>query len=204
MNPEAILGSLIRGALLGSGKSSQGALRYLTGGRGSFLTASTVLAAAGVAWGLYEAARQPPSAPAASLPSAGGGVPPLPAPPLPDDLLRLVRLAISAARADGDLSLTERGLILEHARQAGAEALLAPELQNPRPLGEIVAGVTDPGHRAEMYTLAYVVVHADEGVSGAERIYLAQLAHFLGLDPAATSRLEAEADAGVAAAAGAR
>ena len=32
-------------------------------------------------------------------------------------------------------------------------------------------------------------------VSGAERIYLAQLAHALGLDPATTARLESEAAA---------
>ena len=57
-----------------------------------------------------------------------------------------------------------------------------------------MAGVTDPKLKAELYTLAYSIVRADEGVTGAERIYLAQLAHQLGLDPAATKRLEAEAD----------
>jgi uncharacterized membrane protein YebE (DUF533 family) len=43
-----------------------------------------------------------------------------------------------------------------------------------------------------MYILAFTIVHADEGVSGAERIYLAQLAHQLGLDTGATDRLEEE------------
>jgi uncharacterized membrane protein YebE (DUF533 family) len=38
-------------------------------------------------------------------------------------------------------------------------------------------------------------VRADEQVNGAERIYLAQLAHLLGLDPAAVSKLEATASA---------
>ena len=40
--------------------------------------------------------------------------------------------------------------------------------------------------------LAYTILKADEQVSGAERIYLAQLAHQLGLDVAAVSSLEAE------------
>jgi uncharacterized membrane protein YebE (DUF533 family) len=34
-------------------------------------------------------------------------------------------------------------------------------------------------------------------VSGAERIFLAQLAHALGLDPAATARIEAQTAAGI-------
>jgi uncharacterized membrane protein YebE (DUF533 family) len=35
-------------------------------------------------------------------------------------------------------------------------------------------------------------VRADEQVSGAERVYLAQLAHQLGLDPATVTQLEAD------------
>ena len=38
--------------------------------------------------------------------------------------------------------------------------------------------------------LAFTIVRADETVSGAERIYLAQLAHQLGLDAATAARLE--------------
>jgi uncharacterized membrane protein YebE (DUF533 family) len=110
-------------------------------------------------------------------------------------LRRLVRLAISAARADGDLSLEERGRILARAREIGAEELVTEELTALRPLAEIVGGVSDPELKAELYTLAYNIVRSDEGVTGAERIYLAQLAHQLGLDPAATQRLETETDA---------
>ena len=40
--------------------------------------------------------------------------------------------------------------------------------------------------------LAFTIVRADENVSGAERIYLAQLAYQLGLDDAATRALETE------------
>jgi uncharacterized membrane protein YebE (DUF533 family) len=38
--------------------------------------------------------------------------------------------------------------------------------------------------------LAYTILRADEQVSGAERIYLAQLANLLGLDPATVKALE--------------
>ena len=38
--------------------------------------------------------------------------------------------------------------------------------------------------------LAYTIVRADEQVTGAERIYLAQLANLLGLDPATVQQLE--------------
>jgi uncharacterized membrane protein YebE (DUF533 family) len=58
-----------------------------------------------------------------------------------------------------------------------------------------VAGVADPAMKAQLYQLAFAVMRADENVSGGERIFLAQLAHALGLDPATTARLESEAAA---------
>jgi uncharacterized membrane protein YebE (DUF533 family) len=93
-------------------------------------------------------------------------------------------------------------VILEHARRVGAEALVAQELQTLRPLAEIVGGVTEPKLKADLYTLAFTLVRADENVTGAERIYLAQLAHQLGLDAAAAARLENEAAAHIDAEAG--
>jgi uncharacterized membrane protein YebE (DUF533 family) len=54
--------------------------------------------------------------------------------------------------------------------------------------------VSDPALKVELYRLAYGIVRSDEGVTGAERIYLAQLAHQLGLLPAATKGIEASAD----------
>jgi uncharacterized membrane protein YebE (DUF533 family) len=215
LDAEDILGGVIRGALGGRRKRHHGALGYLLGGRHSLLTAGNLLAAAGVAWGIYEAAQSPqkgtPSLPAA--PPTPMSPPPLPVPttkapaaiPAPtagDGLIRLVRLTISAARADGNLSLEERGRILEHARGVGLESEVAAELQQPRPLAEIVAGVTEPGLKADLYRLAFSIVRADETVSGAERVYLAQLAARLGLDASATAGIEREAAAGIEAAAG--
>jgi uncharacterized membrane protein YebE (DUF533 family) len=84
---------------------------------------------------------------------------------------------ISAARSDGELQDAERQTIQEHARARGAEALIKAELDSTRPLAEILAGLDDPNQRRDLYVLAFTIVRADEAVSGAERIYLAQLAH---------------------------
>jgi uncharacterized membrane protein YebE (DUF533 family) len=100
---------------------------------------------------------------------------------------------ISAARADGELGERERERILAEAREVGADALVRQELDAPRPLGELVLGVTDPELKQQLYTLAFVIVRADEAVTGGERIYLAQLASRLGLDAATVARLENEA-----------
>jgi uncharacterized membrane protein YebE (DUF533 family) len=108
----------------------------------------------------------------------------------PDDVLRVVRLAVSAARADGTLLPAERALILSHAREAGVESVVELELAAPRPLSEIVSGITDDQRKRDLYVLAFTIVRADESVSGAERVYLAQLAHQLGLTPGVIAELE--------------
>jgi uncharacterized membrane protein YebE (DUF533 family) len=195
VNPEDLIGALLRGAVGGRGKRSRGATRLLTGGRGSLINAGTLLTAAGLAWGAYEAATRKNE----GAPTAGSAPPPLPG--LPPDVLRLVRLAIAAARADGRLTDQERASILEQARTVGAEAIVEQEIRSPRPLAEIVAGASDSNTRGQLYVLAFTVVRADEGVSGAERIFLAQLAHALGLDPATTAGLESDAARRIAAAA---
>lgn len=212
MDAEDILGSLIRGALGGRRKKKHGALRALTGG-GSLINARTLLAAAGVAWGLYESAQRKNAmqggaqgfsspAPTPVSPPPGADVPPPPplplsfsapaAPEAPEDLLRLIRLTISAARADGTLTPEEEAAILEHARDVGLESVAREEIATPRPLAQIVAGF-DPAAARDLYTMAFTIVRADEGVSGAERIYLAQLAHLLGLDPTEAAKLENDA-----------
>ena len=109
------------------------------------------------------------------------------------DATRMVRLALSAAQADGALGDAERSTVVAKAREAGLADMVEQELQQPLPLSEIVAGVTDPAQRATLYSLAFAVVRADEQVGGAERIYLAQLANLLGLDRAAVQQLESAA-----------
>jgi len=209
-NPADVLSIVLRGTLGRSGrKRARRATRFLTGNRG-FLSTSALIAAAGVAWGIYDTVTgqhtpQGPPVPnvphVPNIPGAGvGAVPPAPSvPPLPaafdaalDPVARVIRLAVSAARADGALSDQERALILDRAREAGLESVVEAELAQARPLADIVRGVTDQQMKRDLYVLAFTIVRADETVSGGERIYLAQLAHQLGLDVASVSSLEAE------------
>lgn len=207
MDTSDVLSIFLRGALGSRGrKRARRAASFLSGQRG-FLSASALLGAAGVAWGIYDSmqktgatgAQVPPPIPGADAPqhrTALGATDAPGAPDAPDrlplEVLRVVRLAVSAARADGTLLPAERALILSHARDAGVESVVEEELAAPRPLAEIVSGVTDDPRKRDLYVLAFTLVRADETVSGAERIYLAQLAHQLGLDAATTARLEQE------------
>jgi uncharacterized membrane protein YebE (DUF533 family) len=120
------------------------------------------------------------------------GVPPAGASGEVDALGRVIQLAVSAARADGQLTAHAMTLIMDRAREAGLESIVEAELNQTRPLADIVRGVTDPAVKKDLYVLAFAIVRADEQVSGAERIYLAQLAHQLGLDPAAVQAIETE------------
>lgn len=213
MDESALLNGVLSAVLGGRShrRRSNRALNYLTGGhRGSFWTnPSTLLTAAGVAWGIYETMQQ--SGGIGSMGSGGsGGLSSMNSPgsgstsaagfagsPTTNDIspeaLRIVRLAISAAYADGSVSDTERAAILDQAKTAGVSGIVDAEMQQPRPLADVVAGVSDAAQRATMYVLAYSMVRGDEQPSGAERIYLAQLANLLGIDVATVQELEQKA-----------
>jgi uncharacterized membrane protein YebE (DUF533 family) len=120
-------------------------------------------------------------------------------PPLPPEALRLVRLALSAARADGVLSDGEREALLAVARAEGVEDVVAAEIARPTPLSEVLRDAP-PSSGEELYVLAFTIVRADEGVSGSERVYLAHLASRLGLAPDRTAALEARTAAAIDAA----
>lgn len=225
MNLEHMIGQMVLGSLGGRRKRSRRATRFLAGGGQSFLNASTLLTLGGLAWGVFETmGRQnqgaqgqpatggfpPPGGVPTPAPAAGPVVPPplpgaapaaapsVPVPPgIPEGAVRIVRLMISAARADGTLTPDEREAILAQARPAGLEALAAGEIDRPTPLEAIVSGIADQAQRQDLYTLAFSIVRADEQVGGAERIYLARLASLLGLDAAATAALERNAAAGI-------
>ena len=83
-------------------------------------------------------------------------------------------------------------MIMARAREAGMEAIVEAELNQRRPLADVVRGVADPAIKKDLYVLAFAIVRADESISGAERIYLAQLAHQLGLEPSAVQAIENE------------
>ena len=201
IDPTDLVDGVLRGVLGGRRKRSGRALRYLTGRRGGLMAnPNALLTVAGVAWGIFETI-QGSQGSQGSLGSQGSfNVPPLPnasgaAAAIPSDALRMVRLAIAAAGADGSFTDQDRATIVAQAKGAGAEHLVEAEISRPRPVSEIVAGVTDPAQRATLYVLAFGIIRADEGVSGAERIFLAQLAHQLGLEPATVQKLEADASA---------
>ena len=203
LDADDILNGIVRGTLSGRGKSWS-RTRHAVRSSG-LINARTLLAAAGVAWGLFEtwqsqqqAAGTGAAAPASGAPAPATAAPPAAAPApdesgVPAPVARLLRVMISAARADGELGPAEREKILAEAREVGAEELVRSEIEKPRPLGELVAGVTDADLKRQLYTLAFVIVRADDTVTGAERIYLAQLANRLGLDAAAVASIEGEA-----------
>ena len=201
-NPADILSVVLRGTLGRSGrKRARRATKFLTG-HGGFLGTSAMIAAAGVAWGIYDTLKGQnqgtPMVPGGSTVPLGS-VPPIPTIPgaaaatgAGDPLARIIQLAVSAARADAQLTDQERAMITARASEAGLEAIVEAELNQTRMLADIVRGVTDPAIKKDLYVLAFAIVRADENVSGAERIYLAQLAHQLGLEPSAVQAIETE------------
>ncbi|HVG55485.1 MAG TPA: DUF533 domain-containing protein [Vicinamibacterales bacterium] len=216
MDESMLLNGVLRSVLGGRRKRSRGAMGYLGNSRspfggtlgsigGSLLSnPNLLLTAAGVAWGIFETLEQgntPAAAAAAASPVSNATQTP-PLPPLPvvgnpsamsDQALQVVRLSISAAYADGSVSDQERAAILDQARIAGVDRIVEQELVQPRPLAEIVAGVNDDTYRGTLYVLAFGILRGDEQPTGAERIYLAKLAHLLGLDPGTVQQLERNA-----------
>jgi len=215
MNPNMIIGEVISSALgVRHGRRHRHhPFDVIIGGHPWWLNGGTLLTALGIAWGMLDTAN---AAPAASRPSTGTTSAPQPGaaatagaqaataapavPPVPIDVARVIRLTVSAARADGVLTDIEQDAIRTRARAVGAEALVDEELKTPTPLSRLVAGVPATS-RNELYTLAFAIVHADGVVAGAERIYLAQLAHALGLSAEESAALEQTAAERLAAAA---
>ena len=189
MDLQRLLGHVLNGAL-GSRKKKSRKTRGWFGSSGSPLrSAGPLVALGGAAWALYETWQREQQQPQPQ---------PQPAPPAEvEPVLRYLRLAIAAARSDGEISGKEREHLLVEARQAGLEEVARRELESPRTLREIVAGVNDPAQRRDLYKLACASVRADEGVSNAERLWLGQLTLLLELDPVEAARLEGEVAGGI-------
>ncbi len=212
---DQLIGSLVGSALGVRGKRHHGASRFLGHGSGSFLNGSTVLTAAALGWAGYEIWRNQqnkvapnPTFVAGSAPAkapsmggvlgnvfGGGGarstVEVVPDPI--DGVTRIAGLLVASARADGELSEEEYACILREAKNAGADARVMAEYQNPRPIEVLVAGVRDPKLASDLYVLAFAVVRADEDVTAVERAYLQKLGGLLGLDAGSIARLESDA-----------
>ncbi len=108
-----------------------------------------------------------------------------------------MRLAVAAANADGSMSETERAAIASQAKAAGADETFAKDLAKSAKLADIVAGTSDVSEKIALYLLAFAIVRADEQVSGAERIFLAQLANLLNLDAQVVLGLEKSVGEGI-------
>lgn len=188
MDLQRLLGHVLSGALGSRKKQHRKTSGWLGSGGSPLRNAGTLLALGGAAWALFETWQREQQQKTAAPTAPPAGVEPI---------LRYLRLAIAAARADGEISGTEREHLLAEARRAGLEAVAARELDAPRPLREIVAGVSDPAQRRDLYKLAFAITRADEGVSNAERLWLGQLTLLLELDPVEASRLEDEVASGI-------
>ena len=208
MIPSMLVQAVLDGVLGGRRKRSTRARRYLTGGSSSLWASPNVLmTAAGMAWGVIESlqrsrAEELPSsspasssrAPAITSPAPDATLPPLPGRETPgagDPGLRMIRLAVSAANADGAMTDQEQAAILQRARADGHADLAEQEFRAG------ASALRDRGgsdairrSRRPCTYCAFTIVRADERVTPPERIYLAQLAHLLGLDRATVATLE--------------
>lgn len=124
------------------------------------------------------AAAQPPPPPPAMPSEQAAGLGPQGA----DLAMRLIRVMIAAAHADGRMDEQEERAILERLRGAelsGEEKLfLVEELHRPLSIEALAEGVADPAVAKTMYMLAVAAITID---SEAERAWLDQLGQRLGL-----------------------
>ena len=187
------------------------AMSYLTGGGSrarSGRTRPTLLTAAGMAWGIFETMQQ-----SRAQGSTGPGVPQVRVPvrsersagrsqrcrpcrqgarsAVSPEALRIVRLAISAAYADGSVSDAGAGGdpgSREDGRRRrdrrGRDCSSRVRLPRSSP----ASATRHSARRCTCWPSA--IVRGDEQPTGAERIYLAQLANLLGLDAATVQQLE--------------
>jgi uncharacterized membrane protein YebE (DUF533 family) len=213
-NISSLLSSVATDAIGLRGKRGRRARGFLGGGGRSFLGTSSLIGLAGLAVGAYHifksssqsSARQPVQPGTRVVDAAGRELDEFPAraatPPVPsvtapsqsvDDMpLRAMRIMIAAARCDGQLGEEKLGELISHAKDAGIEAQMRSEWQAPRSLAELCAGVSDPAQQSDLYILAFAVLRADEELTGAERVFLAQLAARLGLSKEQAVALESD------------
>ncbi|HEX2122057.1 MAG TPA: hypothetical protein VHL59_10485, partial [Thermoanaerobaculia bacterium] len=118
IDADDLVHGVLRGVMGGRRKRSKKALRYLgRGSRGVLSNPNALLTVAGLAWGVFETLQNSnaPGAPGPAgvpgpVPGSPGAQmpPPLPNIPqgesVPPDALRVVRLAIPAANADGAMT----------------------------------------------------------------------------------------------------
>ena len=126
---------------------------------------------------------KPPASPPPPLPEEKQHRPPIP--PVPavneeravsnEDLaLRLIRVMIAAAHADGSLDEAEEKAKLD----SEEKMFLIQELHQPKSLAELTNGIVDPAMAQTMYMLATATIEID---TEAERNWLDELGDQLGI-----------------------
>jgi uncharacterized membrane protein YebE (DUF533 family) len=100
-----------------------------------------------------------------------------------DTALLLVRAMVAAANADGSISAAERARILAQADEGHADPedrrVLERELDNPRPVEELLGQVRDRETAEEFYLASRMAL---DDKTEAHRAYLARVRERLGLD----------------------
>lgn len=216
IDPERLLGGLVRHSLRRRGRSSFGGLNSVLG-----------MGALGVAIAAFEhfseaqkatpqtppvpapkptASPPPPPIPSVGQPSRSATPPPLPPPPEPGTAhsrpptsastpesrraLLLVRAMIAAANADGRIDEQERRLILRRLEEdkitPEERQFLSDELEHPPSLENLLSEVDSAACARQVYAASLLAIKVD---TEAERQYLAELAGRLKLEEAVISEL---------------
>jgi uncharacterized membrane protein YebE (DUF533 family) len=146
------------------------------------------------AWQNHQHSKPVGPEPAAGAPLADSGF--LPAPSDAEGQgqlgLLLLRAMIAAAKADGQINVSETQHIFGEINRTEfspeQKALLLQEIGRPLNLEALVQAVDTPQHAAEVYAASALVMGEQTAV---ERAYLAQLAQRLGIEPALAQQLQA-------------
>jgi hypothetical protein len=125
----------------------------------------------------------PPSPPSAAEPGSAAAV---------GSLLPMLQLAISAARADGELSADEQRDIRLRAEELGVAGEVGRALTERQPVESIVGAFTTTEQRRAAYALAFGVIRGDGVIAPGERMYLTQLGRLLRLPPEDIETIERE------------
>ncbi len=111
-----------------------------------------------------------------------------------DSALLYVRAMISAAAADGRIDANEQqkifGSLKQAGMEAGAEAFVRKELQNPASIDDLVAGIKTEQEAVQVYTAARVAIDGDDPENQA---FLGNLAQALGMDAQLAQHIDAAA-----------
>ncbi len=107
--------------------------------------------------------------------------------------LRLIRVMIAAAHADGHLDAAEEKAILDRLQGAEMDSeekmFVVQELHQPKDVAELTAGIHDPAKAQMIYAMAVAAIEVD---TEAERAWLDELGTGLGLSPEIRNFIETQ------------